>query len=367
MSVLHGLGTALVKTLPPETAHRAALKALTLGLGPKHTCIHESLKTEIAGLSLPNPIGLAAGFDKDAEVPDAMLAAGFGFVECGSVTPLPQKGNPKPRLFRLTEDRAVINRMGFNNKGLDNFAKHLRARKGQNQLKKPGIVGANLGANKDAKDRAADYITGLAALWGLADYFTINVSSPNTPGLRDLQGGDALEDLLGRISEARQYLTGDAPSPPIFLKVAPDLDFAQIERIAEQARAYGVSGIIVSNTTIARPDFLKSSNKVETGGLSGAPLMRMSTRILNEFYTASAGKIPLIGVGGIANGGDAYVKIRAGASAVQLYSALVYAGPSLAAEICDDLAARLKADGFSHVSEAVGTLTGNKAQNNRST
>lgn len=358
MSVLHSLGTALVKTLPPETAHRAALKALSFGLGPKHVCTHESLKTEIAGLSLPNPIGLAAGFDKDAEVPDAMLAAGFGFVECGSVTPLPQDGNPKPRLFRLTEDRAVINRMGFNNKGLDNFAKHLRARKN-----KYGIVGANLGANKEAKDRAADYITGLAALWGMADYFTINVSSPNTPGLRDLQGGDALEDLLGRISEARQNLTGDAPSPPIFLKVAPDLDFAQIERITEQARTYGMSGIIVSNTTIARPVSLKSNLKGETGGLSGAPLMRMSTRVLNEFYTASEGKIPLIGVGGIANGGDAYVKIRAGASVVQLYSALVYAGPSLAVEICDDLAARLKSDGFANVSEAVGTLNSNTAKN----
>ena len=355
MGVLHKLGTALVKTLPPETAHRTALRALSLGLGPKHTPAHDSLKTEIAGLSLPNPIGLAAGFDKDAEVSDAMLAAGFGFVECGSVTPLPQDGNPKPRLFRLPSDRAVINRMGFNNKGLDNFAKHLRARKGSS-----GVVGANLGANKDAKDRAADYITGLSALWGMADYFTINVSSPNTPGLRDLQGGEALEDLLGRISEARQTLTGDVPSFPIFLKVAPDLDFAQVERITEQARTYGMSGIIVSNTTIGRPDFLQSSHKGETGGLSGAPLMTMSTRVLAEFYAASAGKIPLIGVGGIASGGDAYIKIRAGASAVQLYSALVYAGPSLAAKICDDLAARLKADGFAHVSEAVGTLAGDK-------
>ncbi len=364
MSVLHSLGTALVKTLPPEAAHRMALKALSLGLGPKHVCTHASLKTEIAGLTLPNPIGLAAGFDKDAEVPDAMLAAGFGFVECGSVTPLPQDGNPKPRLFRLTEDRAVINRMGFNNKGLDSFAKNLRARQDITEKGNSGIVGANLGANKNAKDRAADYITGLTALWGMADYFTVNVSSPNTPGLRDLQGGDALEDLLGRISEARQNLTGDAPSPPIFLKVAPDLDFAQIERITEQARTYGMSGIIVSNTTIARPDFLKSKHKIETGGLSGAPLMRMSTRILNEFYTASAGKIPLIGVGGIANGVDAYVKIRAGASAVQLYSAMVYAGPSLAAKICDDLAMRLKADGFTHVSEAIGTLTRNTAKTN---
>ena len=354
MGILHGLGTALVKTLPPETAHRAALRALALGLGPKHICDHESLKTEIAGLTLPNPIGLAAGFDKDAEVPDAMLAAGFGFVECGSVTPLPQAGNPKPRLFRLTEDRAVINRMGFNNKGLDNFAGHLRVRQGR-----PGIVGANLGANKDAKDRAADYITGLTALWGLADYFTINVSSPNTPGLRDLQGGDALEDLLGRISEARQNLTGDAPSLPIFLKVAPDLDFAQIERITEQARTYGMSGIIISNTTIERPYFLTSSHKSETGGLSGAPLMSISTRILQEFHTASNGHMPLIGVGGIASGSDAYVKIRAGASVVQLYSAMVYKGPSLAAEICTDLAIRLKADGFRTIKDAIGTLNAN--------
>ncbi|PHS38259.1 MAG: dihydroorotate dehydrogenase (quinone) [Robiginitomaculum sp.] len=352
MGIFHKLATSLVKTLPPEAAHKTALRALALGLGPKYACDHDILKTELAGLSLPNPIGLAAGFDKDAQVPDAMLAAGFGFVEAGSVTPLPQAGNPKPRLFRLTQDKAVINRMGFNNKGLDVFAKNLRARQGS-----PGIVGANLGANKNSTDRAADYLTGLAALWGLADYFTINVSSPNTPGLRDLQGGDALEDLLGRISEARQNLTGDQASPPIFLKVAPDLDFAQIERITEQARTYGISGIIISNTTTARPEHLKSDHKTETGGLSGAPLMRPSTRILAEFYAASGGHIPLIGVGGIANGGDAYIKIRAGASAVQLYSALVYAGPGLAAEICDDLAARLQADGFAHVSQAVGSLT----------
>lgn len=355
MSFLHGIGTTLVKSLPPETAHRSALRALRYGLGPKHSISHDSLKTEIAGLSLPNPVGLAAGFDKDADVPDAMLAAGFGFVECGSVTPLPQAGNPKPRLFRLSEDRAVINRMGFNNKGLEYFAENLRSRK-----RKKGIVGANLGANKNAAERAADYITGLTTLWGLADYYTINISSPNTPGLRDLQAGDALDDLLARISEARQNLTGDAPSPPIFLKVAPDLDFAQIERITEQARTYGMSGIIVSNTTIARPDHLQSSHKSETGGLSGEPLMVPSTRILSEFYAASGGQMPLIGVGGIASGGDAYTKIRAGASAVQLYSALVYAGPSLAADICDDLAARLEADGFSHVSEAVGTHAGDR-------
>ena len=350
MSLFHTLGLGLVKALPPERAHRAAIASLKFGLGPRHNKIYPSLKTEIAGLSLPNPVGLAAGFDKDAEVPDAMLAAGFGFVECGSVTPLPQAGNPKPRLFRLGQDKAVINRMGFNNEGLDGFAQRLKSRQ-----RSAGVVGANLGANKDSIDMVADYVLGLTRLWGHADYFTINISSPNTPGLRDLQSSDALDDLLGRIAEARQELTGDNPSPPIFLKVAPDLDFAQIERITEQVRTYGMSGIIVSNTTISRPDNLSGAHIGEAGGLSGAPLMRLSTRILSEFYTASEGRVPLIGVGGIASGGDAYLKIRSGASAVQLYSALIYQGPSLAARICDDLAARLKADGFSHISEAVGT------------
>ena len=215
-----------------------------------------------------------------------------------------------------------------------------------------------MGANKDSGDRVADYVAGLTRLWGLADYFSINISSPNTPGLRDLQSSDALDDLLGRVAEARQDLTGDNPSPPIFLKVAPDLDFAQIERITEQVRTYGMSGIIISNTTISRPDNLRSQYKDETGGLSGAPLMHLSTKILAEFYTASEGRVPLIGVGGIANGGDAYLKIRSGASAVQLYSALIFEGPSLGAKICEDLAARLKADGFASVSEAVGTLRG---------
>ena len=350
MSLFHTLGLGLVKALPPERAHRAAIASLKFGLGPRHNKIYPSLKTEIAGLSLPNPVGLAAGFDKDAEVPDAMLAAGFGFVECGSVTPLPQAGNPSPRLFRLSADKAVINRMGFNNEGLDGFAQRLKARQ-----RGAGIVGANLGANKDSADRVTDYVLGLKRLWGHADYFTINISSPNTPGLRDLQSSDALDDLLGRIAEARQELTGDNPSPPIFLKVAPDLDFAQIERITEQVRTYGMSGIIVSNTTISRPDNLSGAHIDEAGGLSGAPLMRLSTRVLSEFYTASEGRVPLIGVGGIASGGDAYLKIRSGASAVQLYSALIYQGPSLAARICDDMAARLKSDGFTNVADAVGT------------
>ncbi|WP_371396625.1 quinone-dependent dihydroorotate dehydrogenase [Fretibacter rubidus] len=350
MALLYKIGTAAMRKLPAETAHNATIKALQSGLGPiARDVIAPDLAVTVGGLSLPNPVGLAAGFDKNAQVPDAMLAAGFGFVECGTVTPRPQTGNPKPRLFRLTEDKAVINRMGFNNGGLDAFRMRLVRRKN-----KGGIVGANLGANKDSDDRIGDYVAGLSALWGLPDYFTINISSPNTPGLRGLQEAGAMDDLLGRISEARAELTGDAPSVPIFLKVAPDLDSVQIERIVEQARNYGMNAIIVSNTTIARPDDLQSPHKGEGGGLSGAPLFEPSTEILREFSDAANGSIDLIGVGGISSGAQAYAKIRAGAKAVQLYSALVYHGPGLVMDIRRDLSSRLKADGFSNIAEAVG-------------
>jgi len=350
MSLIYKAGTAMLRRMPAERAHVTTVKLLRAGLGPKGGAItSDILKTSVGGLELPNPVGLAAGFDKDCDVPDAMLGAGFGFVECGTVTPRPQAGNPQPRLFRLTEDQAVINRMGFNNKGLDHFSERLRARKGRS-----GIVGANLGANKDSDDRAADYVTGLTRLWGHADYFTINISSPNTPGLRKLQGADEMEDLLGRIAETRAALAGDEPSVPIFLKVAPDVDVTQIDRIVEQARTYGMNAIIVSNTTIDRPDSLQSQHAGEGGGLSGQPLFEKSTEILREFANAADGQIDLIGVGGISNGAQAYSKIRAGAKAVQLYSALVYHGPQLVAEICADLEARLKADGFESVSEAVG-------------
>ncbi len=342
------ISTALVKSLPPEAAHKTTIKALRLGLGPVSTAKDDPiLQTEVGGLSLPNPVGLAAGFDKDADVPDAMLASGFGFVECGSVTPRPQIGNPKPRLFRLTEDQAVINRMGFNNKGLEAFKRRLEGRR-QNK----GLVGANLGANKDSDDRIADYVTGLGALWGLADYFTINISSPNTPGLRGLQSGDAMDDLLGRIQEERAELTTGAQSYPIFLKVAPDLELSDVERITDQAQRYGMDAIIVSNTTLARPDSLRSAHKTEGGGLSGSPLMDRSTQMLREFANAANGQIDLIGVGGIASGADAYAKIRAGAKAVQLYSALVYHGPGLVLDIKRDLSSRLKADGFKSIAEA---------------
>ena len=311
MSLMHELGTVLLRKLPAENAHKLTIKALGGGLGPKfRASISSNLAINVGGLNLPNPIGLAAGFDKDCEVSTPMLAAGFGFVECGTVTPLPQHGNSKPRLFRLVEDKAVINRMGFNNAGLNKFKNNLEKRKLKN-----GLVGANLGANKDSKNRVEDYAIGLKSLWGLSDYFTINISSPNTPGLRDLQNENAMEELLGRVSEVRAQLTGDRPSYPIFLKVAPDLGLGEIERIVEQSRSYGINAIIVSNTTVARPSSLKSKYKIEKGGLSGQPLFDLSTEILRQFYAAAKGKIDLIGVGGVSNGLQAYEKIRAGASA----------------------------------------------------
>ena len=352
MSFIYKVATAAVRRLPAETAHNMTLKALRAGLGPVSSLNADpALSVNVGGLSLPNPVGLAPGFDKNADVPKAMLRAGFGFVECGTVTPRPQIGNPKPRLFRLTEDEAVINRMGFNNKGLDVFEQRLKERNIDH-----GIVGANLGANKDSEDRVKDYVTGLNRLWGLADYFTINISSPNTPGLRDLQGETALDELLGRLQEARAQLMAEGVSKPLFLKVAPDLDFSQIARVVEQSRAYGMNAIIVSNTTTDRPDTLKSAHAGQTGGLSGAPLFKRSTAILKEFADAADGRIDLIGVGGISSGLEAYHKIRAGAKAVQLYSALVYAGPGLVLDIRKDMLARLKADGFNSLSEAVGTL-----------
>ena len=343
MSALHTLATRALHVLDPEDAHQASIAALKAGLGPRAPAEPPVLSVNLAGLRLPNPVGLAAGFDKNAEVAGPMLAAGFGFVECGTVTPLAQAGNPRPRLFRLGEDRAVINRMGFNTRGLERFAANL-ARRGA------GIVGANIGANKDAADRIGDYVAGLRRLWGLADYFTVNVSSPNTPGLRALQTGAALTELLGRIGEARASLAGHAP---VFLKVAPDLEDAEIAAIADAVAAARLDGLIVSNTTLSRPDGLVSRHRGEAGGLSGAPLMALSTAMLARFHAAAAGRFALIGVGGIASGADAYAKIRAGASAVQLYSALAYQGPGLATAIRRDLAARLAADGFATVAEAV--------------
>lgn len=348
---LHDVAARALHAFDPEDAHGWAIRGLKWGLGPRDGGPDDPiLAVKLAGLDLPNCVGLAAGFDKNAEVPDAMLAAGFGFVEAGTVTPLAQAGNLRPRLFRLTEDQAVINRMGFNNGGLEPFAQRLSARKD-----KGGLVGANIGANKDAGDRIQDYVTGLSRLWGLSDYFTANISSPNTPGLRALQTKAALEDLLGRISETREALKiASGRDYPIFLKVAPDLEDGEVEAIVETVVGSGLDAIIVSNTTIARPDSLRSAQKGEGGGLSGAPLLDASTAVLARFHAAAASRVALIGAGGIADGAGAYAKIRAGARAVQLYSALVYGGPGLVTRIKRDLAARLRADGFAAVEDAVG-------------
>jgi dihydroorotate dehydrogenase len=345
MSLLHDAVARALHVLDPEDAHGVTIRALSLGLGPHAPAADPILATRVAGLDLPNCVGLAPGFDKNAQVFGPMLRAGFGFVECGTVTPLPQAGNPRPRLFRLTQDQAVINRMGFNNEGLEAFAARL-ARRG------PGVIGANIGANKDAADRIADYVTGLERLWGQASYFTINISSPNTPGLRALQTRAALEELLGRLAQARDRLP-PAGLVPMFLKVAPDLEDGEVEAIVETVLANGLAGIIVSNTTISRPA-LKSPQAGETGGLSGAPLRDLAQTMMARFHAAAAGRLALIGAGGIASGEDAYRRIRAGAQAVQLYSALVYGGTGLVVRIQRDLVARLRADGFRSVAEAVG-------------
>ena len=345
MNDLHGLATRALRGLDPEDAHTLAIAALKLGLGPRAPADDPILATDLAGLSLPNPVGLAPGFDKNAEVFGPMLRAGFGFAECGTVTPLAQAGNPRPRLFRLTEDRAVINRMGFNNEGLEAFAARL-ARRGR------GVVGANIGANKDSEDRLNDYSNALRRLWGMASYITINISSPNTPGLRALQTKDALEDLLGRIVATADSLPAGV-SAPMFLKVAPDLDDAEIEAIADTVADNGLDGVIVSNTTLSRPA-LQSGLREEAGGLSGAPLFSLSTAVLRRFRAAADRRFVLIGAGGVSSGADAYAKIRAGACAVQLYSALAYEGPGLVVRIKRDLAQRLRADGFRSVQEAVG-------------
>jgi dihydroorotate dehydrogenase len=346
MSIVHTLASqALSRLFAPETAHDLALKALEAGLGPIAPPSDPILATELVGMKLPNPIGLAAGFDKNARVPGPMLRAGFGFVECGTVTPKAQPGNPKPRIFRLREDYGIVNRLGFNNKGLIQFTDRLR------RCRAEGVIGANVGANKDATDRVADYCAGYKAVAPHAAYVTVNVSSPNTPGLRDLQNPDALVELLDRLREVR---AASGELRPLFLKVAPDLTDRQITDIAQVLPAR-VDGLIVSNTTIGRPDSLRSDKKGETGGLSGRPLFELSTAKLKEFRAALPEGFPLIGAGGIASGMDAFVKIQAGATAVQLYSAMVYEGPELPARIARDLAAILKANGFTNVRQAVGT------------
>ena len=338
------IGAALLRTIDPETAHRLAILALRLAPLPEPAPDDPVLATTVAGLQLPNPVGLAAGLDKNGEALHGLSRLGFGFVECGSVTPRPQPGNPRPRLFRLAEDRAVINRMGFNNEGLEAFAARLERRPAGT------VIGANLGANKETVDKASDYVAGLTRLKGLADYVTVNVSSPNTPGLRDLQGRAAMDDLLGRLAEAR---AGDPA--PVFLKIAPDLTAAEIGLIVEAALDHGVDALIVSNTTLDRPKTLRSRHRNEAGGLSGAPLRDRAMAALLAAAEASAGRLPLIAVGGIDSGEEAYRRIRAGASAGPLYSARVYEGPGLIGRIKRDLAGRLKADGFSTAAEAAAS------------
>ena len=341
---LTDLGAWALRQLDPETAHRLAIRALQMTPLPAPGADDPILKTTIAGLEMSNPVGLAAGLDKNGEALEGLSRLGFGAVECGSVTPRAQSGNPKPRLFRLAEDRAVINRMGFNNEGLKPFGARLARRPTRT------VIGANLGANKETEDKAADYVIGLKKLAGLADYFTVNISSPNTPGLRALQGREALDDLLSRIHEARP-----ADGAPIFLKIAPDLIGEEIGMIVEASIAHRIDALIVSNTTLERPASLRSAYKGEAGGLSGAPLKPFAQKALEAAAEAAGGRLPLIAVGGIADGADAYARIRAGASAVQVYSALIYEGPGMVGRIKRDLAARLRADGFASMAEATAS------------
>lgn len=343
--MLYTLAHPLLFRLHAERAHQLSIAALKMAPLPAVGFAHASLRQKLAGLSFANPVGLAPGYDKDAEVPVEILRLGFGFTEVGTLTPLPQKGNQRPRLFRLVEDRAVINRMGFNNHGQAEAIRRLQNLPPNALL---GPLGINVGANKDSDDRIADYATGVRVMEPYADYLTINISSPNTPGLRALQDKAALDDLLARAMAAR---AGDTP---VFLKVAPDLEPADIDDIVEVSMARGIAALIVSNTTISRPP-LKSRYAGEAGGLSGAPLRDLAQQRLIDFRKASGGAIPLVGVGGISSAQDAYARIRAGASLVQIYSALVYEGPGLARRINKGLAALLKRDGFASVADAVGT------------
>lgn len=348
MSLIERAGLQALHCLDAETAHRLALKALNAGLGPRGGPVSTArLATRLAGLDLPNPVGLAAGFDKNAEAVRAALAAGPGFLEVGAVTPRPQPGNPRPRLFRLPEDRAVINRFGFNNDGMEAIGRRLRAARAAGLG--AGVVGVNLGANKDSADRAGDYVAVLDHLWEAADFFTVNVSSPNTERLRELQGRAALDALLERVMAAR----GALGEKPVFLKIAPDLSAQELSDIAGLAVMHGLSGIVATNTTTAR-EGLRSPKAAEAGGLSGRPLRTRATEVLTSLRSLTAGRLPLIGVGGIGSAEDAYARVRAGASAVQLYTAMVYEGIGLAGRIARGLDALLARDGFANVAEAVG-------------
>jgi dihydroorotate dehydrogenase len=344
------LSLPVLRWLDPEDAHRLTIQGLRFLPPTKPRADDPKLAVRAFGLNFPNPVGMAAGFDKSAEVPDALLRLGFGFVEIGSVTPRPQSGNPRPRLFRLERDEAVINRMGFNNDGAEIALRRLATR-----AQNGGIVGVNVGANKDSPDRVADYVKLIETFAPVASYFTINVSSPNTPGLRNLQEGALLDDLLAHVIDARERARQKAGDTPVLLKIAPDLSLAQLDDVVQVARARKVDGMIVSNTTIARPSTLREQMRAkEQGGLSGRPLFRLSTRMVAETYVRVEGAFPLIGVGGVDSGGAALTKIRAGASLIQLYSSLVYKGLGLIDEIKRDLASTLLRTGRDSLSEIVG-------------
>jgi dihydroorotate dehydrogenase len=340
----------LLRWFDPEDAHRMAIQGLRL-LPPIRSRPDDSkLAVRAFGLNFPNPIGMAAGFDKSAEAPDALLRLGFGFVEIGSVTPKPQVGNPRPRLFRMERDEAVINRMGFNNDGAEIVLRRLASR-----AHLAGIVGVNVGANKDSADRTADYVKLIETFAPVASYFTVNVSSPNTPGLRNLQQSAALDDLLAKVIDARERVRKNAGDSPVLLKIAPDLSLNELDDVVHIARSRRVDGMIVANTTLARPSTLRESNRAkEQGGLSGRPLFRLSTRMVAETYVRAEGAFPLIGVGGIDSGGAALTKIRAGASLIQLYSSLIYKGLGLVENIKNDLSSTLLRTGRDSLSEIVG-------------
>jgi len=352
MSDLYPLIRPILRRLPAEAAHLLSVRAMQIGIGRFLVDDGASepdppiLRQRIWGLDFANPVGLAAGYDKDARIPGAMLGLGFGFVEIGTVTPRPQTGNPKPRVFRLDEDGAAINRMGFNSGGLDAVVGRL------SRGKRRGVVGVNLGKNRDSSDAASDYEEGIRRAAGLADYLVVNISSPNTPGLRDLQARPALATLLRRLIAARN--TG--ARVPLLLKIAPDLTAEERGDVAEVALDTGIDGLIVSNTTTARPAGLRSRHAKETGGLSGRALFAPSTALLSDMYRLTQGRLPLIGVGGVAGAADAYAKIRAGASLVQLYTALVFEGPSLVGRIKAGLGELLRREGFDSVGNAVGSV-----------
>ncbi|MEH6526145.1 MAG: quinone-dependent dihydroorotate dehydrogenase [Sneathiella sp.] len=353
MSLLYRLAKPLFFSLDAENAHNLSIKILKSGLVPGAPTLRDPiLRSKVFGLDFPTPIGLSAGYDKNAAVLDPLARLGFGFVEAGSVTPQPQAGNPKPRIFRLESDNAIINRFGFNSQGLmvaaGNFAKRSST----------GIVGANLGANKDSPDRIDDYVQGLQKLAPLVDYITVNISSPNTPGLRTLHGKQELDDLLGRLHETRaEMVSSDLRSIPILLKIAPDLTDDDKSDIAAASLEFSLDGLIISNTTISRPPGLQGKHLTEVGGLSGAPLKSLSLSVLKDMYKATSGAIPLIGVGGIETADDALARLKAGASLLQLYTAMVYRGPYIAHEINQELAALLRKQNYSSIADCIGVDT----------